>query len=181
MHDFFRLFDMNFLDLILAIPLGWLIFKGYRRGLIFEVASLAGIALGSFFAVRFARWFSEWVGFSGQNAFLISFFILFVAVVLLSMALGKLVERFVKLVHVGFLNNLAGAVLGLLKGLCILGVLVYFVAVIDLKERVLTRDTKQSSLLYQPVERMGNRLVGMAGVYLSQRRSLHDQQESEND
>ena len=181
MHVFISIYSMNFLDLILAIPLGWLIFKGYRRGLIFELASLAGVALGTMLAVRFARWFADWVGFTGQNAFIIAFFILFVAVVVLSMALGKLVERFVKLVHVGFLNNLAGALFGLLKGLCILGVLVYFVAVIDLNGRILTRDVKQSSMLYRPVERMGNRLVGMAGDYLEQRRQLHNQLEQQTD
>lgn len=172
---------MNFLDLILAIPLGWLIFKGYRRGLIFELSSLAGITLGSMLAVRFARLFAEWVGFSGQNAFIISFFVLFVVVLLLSLALGKLAERFVKLVHVGFLNNLAGAILGLLKGLCITGVMLYYIAVIDLNERILTRDVKQSSLLYRPAERMGDRLVGLAGDYLEHRRQLHEQIESEID
>ena len=172
---------MNFLDLLIAIPLGYLIFKGYKRGLIFELASLLAVVFGSILAVRFANLFSELVGLDGKNALLISFFILFVAVVILALLVAKLVERFVKLIHVGFINNLAGAILGMLKGLCIVGVLLYFVAIVDLGERVLTRDAKESSLLYKPVERSGMRLVGKMGEYVDHRKEIHEKQERRRD
>lgn len=162
---------MNFLDFVIALPIGYLIFKGYRRGLIFEVASLVGIIIGSIAAVRMAHWFASLVGLNGDHAFLISFFVIFVGVVLLSMFLGKLVERFVKLVHVGFANNLAGAILGFAKGLCIVGVLLYFVTFIDFKEKILTCDAKQTSMLYRPVEQTGQHLVGRMEVYIQNRKN----------
>lgn len=162
--------QMNFLDLLIAIPLGYLIFKGYKRGLIFELSSLAGIVLGSIVAVRMAHWFSNLIGLDGDNAFLVSFFLLFVAVVILAMLLGKFIERFVKLIHVGFMNNLAGALLGMAKGVCIVGVLLYFIAIIDLKEKVLTCNTKQESMFYQPVVKAGSHLVGKIDYYLDQRK-----------
>ena len=168
---------MNFLDLLIAIPLGYLIVKGYRRGIIFEVASLAGILLGSVLAVRFAHLLASLIGAEGDNILLVSFFVIFVGVIFLSLALGKLVERFVKLVHVGWFNNLAGALLGLIKGLCIVGVLLYYVAVVDIHEKVLTRNTKQSSLLYQPVERVGHHLAGRISSYVADRKLLHEEQE----
>lgn len=171
---------MNFLDIIIAIPLGYLIFKGYKKGLIFELASLVGIIVGSILAVRFAHWFSELVGLHGENAYLIAFFIIFVIVIVLSLLAAKLVEKFVKLMHVGIVNNLAGALFGLLKGFCIFGVLLYYVAVIDLNEKVLTRDAKDTSILYRPVERTGRKLTGRIDYYVSQRKQLHDQQEDSN-
>lgn len=161
---------MNYLDIIIAVPLGYLVFKGFRRGLIFELASLAGIVLGCFVAVRMANWFSLLVGLQGNNAFLIAFFILFIGVVILALFVGKLVERFVKLIHVGFMNNLAGALLGMLKGVCIVGVLLYYTTVIDLKEKILTCDTKQSSMLYQPVVKAGAQLVGKMDEFLQERK-----------
>lgn len=161
---------MNYLDIIIAVPLGYLVFKGFRRGLIFELASLAGIVLGCFVAVRMANWFSLLVGLQGNNAFLIAFFILFIGVVILALFVGKLVERFVKLIHVGFMNNLAGALLGMLKGVCIVGVLLYYTTVIDLKEKILTCDTKQSSMLYQPVVKSGSQLVGKMDEFLQERK-----------
>lgn len=161
---------MNFLDFLIAIPIGYLIFKGFKRGLIFELASLAGVVLGSVVAVRFAHLFAVLVGLEGDNAFLIAFFVLFVGVVLLSLFVGKLVERFVKLVHVGFVNNLAGAISGLLKGVCIIGVLLYFIAFVDIREKVLTKDSKETSMLFCPVERAGHQLVGRMEHYLHERR-----------
>ena len=171
-------FYMNFLDLLIAIPLGYLIYKGYRRGLIFEVASLVGVILGVFLAVHLSIWFSSFLPLHGDNALLISFFLIFIAVVVLSLFLAKLVERFVKLVHVGVLNNLAGAFFGLIKGVCIVGVLLYYVAIIDLDEKVLTRDAKESSILYHPVERTGNKLAGKISGFLNERRLTHEDQES---
>lgn len=167
---------MNFLDLLIAIPLGYLIFKGYKRGLIFELTSLAGIVIGSIVAVRMANWFSMLVGLEGKNAILVAFFILFVGVVVLALFVGKFIERFIKLIHVGFVNNLAGAILGMLKGVCIVGVLLYYVAIIDLREKVLTRDIKQASMLYRPVIKTGSQLVGKMDEYLMERkRKLNDE------
>lgn len=171
---------MNFLDLLIAIPLGFLIFKGYKKGLIYEFASLAGIVIGSLLAVRLANWFSALIGLDGENALLIAFFIIFIAVIILSLFAAKLVERFVKLMHVGIVNNLAGALFGLLKGVCIVGVLLYYVAVIDLNERVLTRVAKDTSILYRPVERTGRKLAGKMDYYVSLRKQQHEQQENAN-
>ena len=171
---------MNFLDLLIAIPLGFLIFKGYKKGLIYELASLAGIVIGSLLAVRLANWFSALIGLDGENALLIAFFIIFIAVIILSLFAAKLVERFVKLMHVGVVNNLAGALFGLLKGACIVGVLLYYVAVIDLNERVLTRVAKDTSILYRPVERTGRKLAGKMDYYVSLRKQQHEQQENAN-
>lgn len=161
---------MNFLDLLIAVPLGYLIFKGYKRGIIFELASLVGIVCGCIVAVRMAHWFSELLCLEGNSAFLIAFFILFVGVVILALFLGKLIERFVKLIHVGFINNFAGALLGMLKGVCIIGVLLYYIAVVDLKEKVLTQDIKQTSMLYRPVEKAGAQLVGKMDEYIAIRK-----------
>ncbi len=170
---------MNFLDLFIAIPLGYLIYKGWRRGLIFELASLAGIVLGSILAVRFANLVAGWVGLDGKNALLIAFFIIFVLVIVLSLVLAKAAENFVKLVHVKLFNNLAGALFGMLKGVCIIGVLLYYVSLIDINERVLSRDTKETSLLYLPVEQSGKRLAGKMDEYIDQRKAQHEAQEEE--
>ena len=65
----------------------------------------------------------------------------------------------------------------MLKGVCIVGVLIYYVAIIDLNEKVLTRDTKETSLLYRPVERAGKQLVGRMGYYIDQRKEIHERRE----
>ncbi len=45
---------MNYIDLIIAIPLVWGVFVGFKNGLIIEVASLAALLLGIFGAIHFS-------------------------------------------------------------------------------------------------------------------------------
>ena len=166
--------DMNIFDLILAIPLGFLIWKGFRRGAIFEVTSLVGVAVGIFLGYRLCRQAMGWLGLTGDTALLIAFFVVFVAVVVLAVMLGKLIEGVIKLVKVGFLNNLLGALFGLLKGTCILSVLLFYVTVIDRREVLLTAETKQESLLYRPVTRTGDKLIGGLKTYVVTHRQIEN-------
>ena len=168
---------MNFLDLLIALPLGYVVYKGYRRGLIFELASLASVVLGSFLAVRFARVVALLLPIEGDSTLLIAFFVIFVSVIILSLLLAKFIERFVKLVHVGIINNIGGALFGLVKALAIIGTLLYFVSIVDLEGRVLTKDVRESSLLYRPVERCGQKLAGKLDNYIEERKELHEQQQ----
>ena len=48
--------DMTFLDILIAIPLCYFIYKGWRRGIIFEVATLLGILAGIWAAVHLSTW-----------------------------------------------------------------------------------------------------------------------------
>ncbi|MBQ9639455.1 MAG: CvpA family protein [Bacteroidales bacterium] len=158
---------MNILDLFIAVPMVYLIWKGYRRGIIFEVASLAGIVCGTWAAFRFSKLVAEWIGIKGESSILIAFFITFVAVVLLSFFLGKCVQGLVKLVKVGFLNNLLGAVVGMLKCVCIVGVLLSYLTIIDSREAVLQPHVKQQSLFYKPVMRVGTKLTVSLKAYVA--------------
>lgn len=163
---------MTILDLILAIPLGFLIWKGYRKGAIFEFTNLFGLAFGIWAAFRFCRRVMAWLSFEGDTAILIAFFVTFVAVVVLAHLLGKLIEGVVKLVKVGLLNNLLGALFGLLQGLCILSVLLYYVALIDSHEVLLKPETKEASILYRPVTKTGDRLIGGLKTYVATHKDL---------
>ena len=163
---------MNVLDLILAIPLGLLLWKGYRKGAIFEFVNLFGLAIGVWAAFRFCRKVMELLSLDGDSAILIAFFVTFVAVVVLAHLLGKLVERFVKLVKAGFANHLLGALFGMLQGVCILSVLLYYVTVLDPHEHILTPHAKESSLLYRPVTRTGDRVIGGLKTYVASHRDL---------
>ena len=150
---------MNFLDIIIAIPLGYFIYKGWKRGLIFELATLVGIICGCYAAIHFSAWVAQLLSLKGESAILIAFFITFVAVLLLATVLGKAVEGFVKLVKVGKLNNLLGSVFGMLKCLVVLSVLLNMLTIIDEQAHIITPDTKKHSLLFQPTYKAGKRIT----------------------
>lgn len=161
---------MNVLDIILAIPLVLFIWKGYKKGIIYELATLFGLVAGIYAAVHFSCLVAEWIDMEGEGAVLVAFFITFIAVVILSFLLGKCVQGFVKLVKVGFLDNLIGALFGMLQCVCILSILLYYVTVIDYSEKLLTPTVKEESVLYRPVNKTGNKLIGSLKVCVAQYR-----------
>lgn len=150
---------MTVLDIILGIPMLLLVYRGWRRGLVREVATLAGVLAGIWAATHLTGMVCEVVGLEGENAVLIAFFIAFVGALVLAYLLGRAVEKLMKKAHVGLVNHIAGAALGLVKALCILAVLLNNVVMIDKNERLITQKMKEESVLYGPVWNTGNRLT----------------------
>ncbi len=166
----------------MAIPMVYFLWKGYKRGLIFEVASLIGIVAGCWAACRFCERVADMLDFSGEWAVLAAFFVTFVAVMLLSMFLGRCVKNLFKMVKLGFIDRLAGALLGFAKAICILGVFLSYAELIDHNEELLTRDVKSCSKFYKPVNKVGNYLVESLNVYVAQKRyELEMHNENKND
>jgi membrane protein required for colicin V production len=111
--------------LILAILVLFLV-KGVVRGLLKEVCSLLGLVLGGVFAFSFhlplARALRDWL--PEQIAVWGSFLAIFLLVTLLFALLGFLLHRFVKVVFLGGMNRLTGALFGLVQGVILLAMLV---------------------------------------------------------
>lgn len=45
---------MNFLDVIIAVPLVYGAYKGFQKGLLFEVAMIIGLILGVYLGFKFS-------------------------------------------------------------------------------------------------------------------------------
>lgn len=190
MHVFFLLTNifclqqMNILDIILAIPMAYLLYKGYRRGLVFELSSLLGLILGCWAAVHFSQYVSELLGLEGDGAVLMAFFITFVVVLLISILLGKCIKGLFKALKVGFFDKLAGALLGFLKAICVLGIVLSYVVLIDQHEIVMKSSVKEESVFFKPVYKVGNKLTESLNTYVVQRRyerAMEQQQELKKD
>ncbi len=142
---------MNWLDIIILIPLCWFGFTGFKNGLIRELASILALVLGVWVTVKFSDLVASWIGDS-QMIRIIAFFLTFLAVLVLVHFAGKLVERIVKLVIPSFFNHLFGLIFGIGKVAIIYSVLFFFVRTIDPKEVILKPDIKEKSFLYSYIE-----------------------------
>jgi len=170
---------MNFLDILIAIPLCYFIYKGWRRGLIFEIVALAGIVIGVWACVHFSTWVAEALNIQGDSGVLIAFFITFAAVVVLAYFLGKAIEGIFKMVKLNFLNKLLGALFGMAKCLCVISVLLNFVLLVDVHEAILTPKVKEESVLFKPSYRIGNKMTISLKNYVTKKRAeLAEQHES---
>ncbi len=162
---------MNLLDIILAVPMCFFIYKGWKRGFIFELAALVGVVLGCWAAIHFSTWVAGILKIKGEGTVLIAFFITFAAVVAASFFLGKAVEGFIKMVKANGLNKILGAVMGMLKIVCILAVLLNYILIIDQHQGVITPKVQQESLFFRPVHNVGNHLTARLHNYVEKVRS----------
>jgi len=144
---------MNWLDIVLAIPLVWFMYKGFRNGLIIELASLAALVLGIYVALHFSFYAKDFLleNFDIADTYLniIAFAITFITVAVSVYLLGKIIHKLVNIVALGFLNRLAGGIFGLLKAALVLSVIIYFINGFD--SGILKSEVKEESFLYEPI------------------------------
>ncbi len=154
---------MNWLDIILAIPLLWGLYKGLSKGLIIEAASVVAFVLAVWIAVKFHNFLSGWMEASmgWKNAYLpvISFAILFLGVLLAVYGVAKLAERFVKAASLNFLNKLGGGIFGALKFGLLMSLLLFVLGAVEKNVQVIPPETKNNSLLYSPVRKIAPAII----------------------
>ncbi|HET8859925.1 CvpA family protein [Marivirga sp.] len=110
---------MKTLDIILLVPLFFGAYLGFKKGLLLEIVSLVALILaiiGAFKLLDFGMellqpYFQNW-----EHALpIISFILLFIAILLIVNLVGKIVKKILDMTLLGGLDNFAGAVIGLLK------------------------------------------------------------------
>lgn len=157
---------MNILDIMLGVPMLFLIYKGWRRGLVREATTLLGVLLGIWASVHLSQQVAELLNLQGETAVLIAFFVCFVGALVLAYLLGRSVEKLMKAAKISIVNHVLGAALGLLKALCVLAVLLNYVVMFDSQEALLKAETKENSVLFKPVYNTGNRLTTSLKEYI---------------
>ncbi len=146
---------MNILDIILVIPLIWFAWKGFSRGLIIELTSLAALIIGIYAAIHFSWFAAEFLTdnfeIEGRYLSIISFIVTFIVIALAVYAIGKLVEKLVDIVALGFINKSLGTVFGILKAAVLLSLILLVINSFDTNQKLISEKTKEGSLLYRPV------------------------------
>lgn len=158
---------MNLLDILLIIPLVWMAWRGFNKGLIIEMATLLALILGIYAAIHFSSIAGEFLDqhFTIAEKYLsiISFIITFLIVVLIVVGIGKLIEKVIDLIALGFINRILGSAFGIMKAVVILSAILLIIEVVDTKEKVITPKTREGSVLYSPVSSVIPALLSFIG------------------
>jgi len=146
---------MNYLDIIILIPLGFAVFKGLRKGLIIELSSLAALFIGIFAGIYFSDFVADLLvknaGMSAVYTKAVAFTIIFIAVLIVVRIIAKTIEKMIDLVALSFVNKLLGAVFSVLKFAFLVSVIFFLINRFDTNERVITKNAKEKSILYKPI------------------------------
>lgn len=145
--------DYSHVDIVLLIPLVFALIKGFRKGLILEIASLVGLILGIYAASEFSHLINDWLKEEfdfDQN--LVAFGLTFAIVLIGVHFLGKLVEKLVKLVAMGWLNKLGGSAFSLIKWSAILSIVLLIFDKINSSYPIVDDEPLNNSFLYEPIK-----------------------------
>jgi len=149
---------MNWLDIAIAIPLTWGLYKGFTGGIIMEIARIIALIAGVYLAVRFAQELSEYLYLNSDltNEFLpiISFALIFIVVVVLVHLFAKTIEKLAKAVALGWANKAAGAAFGMFRIAFVLSVVIMMLTRFELLTSFERGETAKSSFLYSPLQRL---------------------------
>lgn len=150
---------MSFLDIVLGILLIWGLFKGLKNGLFVELASLVALIAGIYGSIHFSYitgdYLSQHMDWNSRYIKIASFLITFIAIVVIVHLAGKFLTKIADFAMLGLLNKIAGAIFGALKVAIILGALLIFFEKATASFKFVNEDTRQDSILYQPVTDIG--------------------------
>ncbi|MDD2326794.1 MAG: CvpA family protein [bacterium] len=146
----------NWFDLTVGILLLLTVINGYRKGLIMQLAGLAILILSAIFGGRIAEMIlprlTGWINLSPEAARVLSFILAFAAIATVLTLTGRLLQKFIDVVLLSFVNRLAGAVIAAGTMMLFLSILLNLVLLLDRNESVIRSGIKQNSFFYERVE-----------------------------
>lgn len=145
---------MNWLDLLILIPVIAGLFSGYKNGLIGEVASLAALVFGIWGAIKFSDWTANLLmtwGIETQYMHIISFVVTMIIIVVVIQLIARMLSQLVKSLALGWIDRLAGIAVGVIKAALITSVILFILDIVDERRSFIPEEAKEGSLLYQPM------------------------------
>lgn len=120
---------MNLVDILIWLILAGFVYKGFSRGLVRQICSLAGFLLGGWAAIRYHLYLADasrhLIHLPHYLATILSFLFIFLLTGLLFYLLGHILTMMFRVMLLGGLNRLGGVLLGVLEGAFIVCMALY--------------------------------------------------------
>jgi membrane protein required for colicin V production len=150
---------MNFIDIIICIPIIWGIYKGVTDGIVTQLAGIVAFFGGIWVASHFSSDFNKLFSFAGKYASIVSFSVFFLVAVILVFLIAKLTNKIVDNASLSTINKMAGAVFGGLKFALMLSVLFFVLDALESSYKQISFQQKKESLLYQPISKIAPLII----------------------
>ncbi len=151
------------IDIAFVIVMMLAIFKGIRKGLILGIFSLLAFIIGLAAALKFsvivAGWLKDSAGAYAKWLPLISFMLVFIAVVLLVGLVARLIKKTMQFAMLGWLDSLGGIVLYIIIYTIIFSIFLFFADKLFLFQPV----TIHESRMYPYVRPWGPKVIDNLG------------------
>ena len=158
---------MSTIDIVILVFFSIGAYSGYKKGLLLEIISLSAFFIAIIMGIKLMDWgitlLSQFI--EGYDAFLpmIVFVIIFIAIVLVMNMLGKAVKKVLDMTLLGSIDDVAGAILGIVKWALMLSI---FFWLYDSFGGGFSESIIGNSYLYSPVSKFAPGLLGLvSGIF----------------
>lgn len=155
-----------FIDIVFLLLMLIACFKGYSKGLIVALFSIIGFIAGLAAALKLSAFAAEKLSgtfnTSGKWLPLVSFLLVFIVVVILVNIGGKIVQKSVEMVLLGWANRIAGIVLYALLYSIFLSVFLFYAVQLHF----ISNETTSSSLIYAFIKPIGQMVINTMGTVI---------------
>lgn len=145
---------MNWLDIVIILILAGGLASGFKNGFVGELASLAGLVLGIWGAIKFSWWTADLLeGFGLKFSLMpiISFIVTFLIITIVMQMIAGIISRLLKAVSLNWINKIAGIVAGVFKAAIFVSVILLVLDAISDRHPIIPQTTRNTSLLFEPV------------------------------
>lgn len=144
---------MNWLDIIILLPLLIGLVRGLIKGFIVELASILAVISGCIAAQLFggnlSAWLYEFFAWPEMVCTVAAYALLFILVALSLHVIARMITRLFQKIALGWLNRLLGAVFGVIKWGIIVLVIVISIHRLDSLFHFIKEETKSESITYK--------------------------------
>lgn len=168
---------MNWIDIVIIVPLIWALWSGYRNGIIHQVGVLAGLIVGIALAYFLGEAVVSWMNVTNPVGRIVTYIAIAGAVLLIVVIVARTISGAFNAAGLGILDQLGGALLSVVKVGIIVSVLLCCFQWLNNKKEIVSQQTLDSSLLYRPM--VG--ITSYAFPYLDLAREKIDQLHEQDD
>ena len=166
---------MNFLDYIILAFVVYFLVKGLFRGFFQEVLGLAGLILALVFATKYmsnvAALIDELINIPPVLTTLLGFLLIFFCIIFATQLLIHTLQKITKYSLLGWMEKLAGGVVGFLKGATILSLLLLFLSMIPFSRNLIPG--VKDSQLYAPTRNFAPKLFNLIMAIVPNSKSFY--------
>lgn len=149
---------MNFIDLFVFVLLIWAVFKGFTRGLIIQIATLAAFVVGIYLAIKLSGYtahiLSRFIHSNEEYLYIFSLAVTFLLVFFGISFLGRVVEKLVEAAQLSFVNKILGVIFSVFKTVLIVGVLLAYAEKVNVHTPFLPASTVKNSIFFKPCSKL---------------------------
>jgi len=143
------------LDIVISLILAFFTFNGFRHGFIEEMARLISLIGGFILASKFHNLLIPYLQSYLESESLrvtAAYLGVFIASVIVITIISKILQKFIELVLLGWVNRLLGLLLGLFKGFLIVSLFIFIIQALPIKldqKDTIRQKLKKESIMYQ--------------------------------